>query len=106
MLKIYTKDQAAAGGWGPGRAAAAWPPPGILYISCIPCNYIFVDICIYILTYLEILGVVVVGVVQKFKKYYSKNYLLDLVDQCVTQIDSVQNVPRLIQIDHNICCAG
>ena len=28
------------GALGPGRAAAAWPPPGILYISCISCIYL------------------------------------------------------------------
>ena len=46
--KIYTKPGGApsrtgrtgARGSRPGRAAAAWPQPGILYISCI-CLYIF-----------------------------------------------------------------
>ena len=36
---------------GPGWAAAAWPPPGILYISCIYCIYlhIFVYIWVYLI---------------------------------------------------------
>ena len=37
-----------ARGSGPGRAAAAWPPPGILYISCIYL-YIFGYILVHFL---------------------------------------------------------
>ena len=57
IYKTYTKYQAAArrrrpgpaprrrsrsgpGASGPGRAAAAWPPPGILYMSCMSCTYL------------------------------------------------------------------
>ena len=36
---------------GPGRAAAAWPPPPILYISCIFCIYLY--ICAYIFLYIK-----------------------------------------------------
>ena len=51
LYKIYTKYQAAGpGASGPGRAAAAWPPPGILYIFCLSCIYLY--IFVYILIYL------------------------------------------------------
>ena len=87
IYKIHTRYQAAAmrrqpgtapsrgpesgpGGSGPGRAAAAW------YFV-----YFFIlHICVCTCMHLDISGVVVFGVVRKFKNYYSKSYVLDLVD--------------------------
>ena len=53
-IQIYTRyTRYIQNGSGPGRAAAAWPPPGILYISCISCislyifGYIWIYFCIF-----------------------------------------------------------
>ena len=58
IYKIYTKYQAAVRrrrpGPAPRRGSRAWPPPGILYMSCI---YLYIS-CIY-LVYLVYICIVV-----------------------------------------------
>ena len=55
-IQIYTRStryMQNTSASGPGRAAAAWPPPSILYISCISCIYLY--IFLYILIYFHII---------------------------------------------------